>query len=118
MGIENELSENDIRHHMTFSGVYELPFGPKRQWLSAGLVGKIVGGWSLSNTSSVQSGPPVAVVTQTVGQVGHSKRTCLRNGSVGQPQRTGLRPVRTRGVSERPPNPDISVRQAATGLEG
>jgi hypothetical protein len=56
---------NDIRHHFTFNAVYELPFGAGRRWLAAGPVGKIVGGWSLSNVTTVQSGPPITVTTQT-----------------------------------------------------
>src|SRR5262249_53592117 len=57
--------QNDIRHRFTFNAVYELPFGAGRRWLNTGMAGKIVGGWSLSNVTTVQSAPPMTVVTQT-----------------------------------------------------
>lgn len=56
---------NDIRHRFTFNAVYELPFGPGRQWLSTGLLGKVVGGWSIANVTTLQSGAPFTVTTQT-----------------------------------------------------
>ena len=56
---------NDIRHRFTVNVVYELPFGPGRQWLAAGLLGRVVGGWSISDFTTVQTGAPFTVVTQT-----------------------------------------------------
>jgi hypothetical protein len=56
---------NDIRHRLSFNAVYELPFGPGRTWLSNGFLGKIVGGWSISNVTTVQTAPPATAVTQT-----------------------------------------------------
>jgi hypothetical protein len=58
-------SANDIPNRFSFSSVYELPFGAGKRWLAAGPVAYVVGGWSLSDVTTVQSGPPVTVVTQT-----------------------------------------------------
>jgi hypothetical protein len=58
-------SANDIPNRFVFSTVYELPFGSGKRWLSQGPVGRMVGGWSLSNVTTWQSGPPLTVVTQT-----------------------------------------------------
>jgi hypothetical protein len=86
------LEENDIRHHFTFHAVYELPFGPKRRWLGKGLVGKIVGGWSLSNVTSVQTGPPVSVTTQTnttnAFSAGAQRANVLRNPNLPSSERS------------------------------
>jgi hypothetical protein len=57
--------QNDIRHRFSFNAVYELPFGEGRHWLGKGAAGKIVGDWSLANVTTVQSGPPATVTTQT-----------------------------------------------------
>ena len=64
-GADYGPSGNDVRHRMGFDMVYELPFGPGKQWLSNGVVGKVVGGWSLSNVTVLQSGAPFTVLTQT-----------------------------------------------------
>jgi hypothetical protein len=56
---------NDIRHRLTLSSVYELPFGPGRRFLSTDWLGKIVGGWSIGMLGTLQSGPPFTVTTQT-----------------------------------------------------
>ena len=58
-------SGNDIPNRFVFSTVYELPFGAGKKWLTAGPLGMVVGGWSISDVTAVQSGPPVTVVTQT-----------------------------------------------------
>ncbi len=58
-------SANDIPNRFSFSSVYELPFGAGKRWLTSGPVAYAAGGWSLSDVTTVQSGPPVTVVTQT-----------------------------------------------------
>ncbi len=58
-------SGNDVRHRLTLNWVYELPFGKGKQWLSASPLGQVVGGWSIGNVATIQSGPPLTVVTQT-----------------------------------------------------
>jgi hypothetical protein len=58
-------SPNDIRHRFVFSAVYDLPFGAGRRWLSNNLAGRVVGGWTLATVTTLQSGAPFTVVTQT-----------------------------------------------------
>ncbi len=58
-------SGNDIPNRFSFSAVYELPFGPGKQWLGTNPLRYIAGGWSLSNVTTVQSGPPFTVTAQT-----------------------------------------------------
>src|SRR5207249_4614912 len=64
-GADYGSSDNDVRHRFSFSAVYTLPFGSGRQFLSKGALGKIVGGWSISNITAIQTGAPMSVVTQT-----------------------------------------------------
>jgi hypothetical protein len=56
---------NDINHRAVFNIFYDLPFGPGRHWLSTGVLGHVIGGWSFGTISTLQSGPPVTVITQT-----------------------------------------------------
>ena len=51
-------SANDIRHRFVAHFVYELPFGTGRRWLFEGPLRYIVGGWSISDVTTVQSGAP------------------------------------------------------------
>lgn len=45
------LSEFDVTHNLTFSHLYELPFGKNRLW----------GGWTLSGLAVIRSGEPVNI---------------------------------------------------------
>ena len=58
---EWSVGANDQTHVLTIAGVYELPFGPGKHFLSnAGPVEKnLVGGWKVSWVQWYESGPPV-----------------------------------------------------------
>ncbi len=52
----------DVRHNVAVNAVYELPFGPGKSYLSStSLLGKIVGGWSLSSIGLWHTGHPLTV---------------------------------------------------------
>ena len=52
----------DVRHNLVMNTVYELPFGPGKQFLDTpGLAGKIFGGWQLSGLSVWHTGHPLTV---------------------------------------------------------
>ena len=52
----------DIRHNVAVNAVYELPFGPGKDfWNDGGALGKIVGGWSLSSVGLWHTGHPLTV---------------------------------------------------------
>jgi hypothetical protein len=55
------ISDMDFPHRLTLSGIYELPFGPGRQFLGGAspVLAKIVGGWKLSGIYALQSGAPL-----------------------------------------------------------
>jgi hypothetical protein len=69
-------SANDIPNRFVFSAVYELPFGRGKQWVSQGAAALIIGGWSLSTVTTVQSGPPVTVIAAT------NSCDCFSSGSL------------------------------------
>lgn len=57
------ISPFERPHRITFSGIYELPFGKKRQWGSNWhpVVDAILGGWQLQGIVERQSGEPISL---------------------------------------------------------
>jgi len=57
----------DVRHRFVFNSYYELPFGQGKPWMgsSTGIVGRIVGGWSLTGIVTLQSGIPFSPIEGT-----------------------------------------------------
>lgn len=55
------LANFDIRHVVHLSGVYELPFGKGKRFASdlSGAANKLVGGWSIVWSSTLQGGQPI-----------------------------------------------------------
>ena len=58
-------SPNDIRNRFSGSSVYELPFGQGRHWLTHGVVGNVVGAWTLGTVFTAQTGAPFTVTDNT-----------------------------------------------------
>lgn len=60
----------DVRNNVTVDTVYELPFGPGKPYLSnRGVLGKIVGGWSLSSIGLWHTGHPLTVGMDLSGNI-------------------------------------------------
>jgi hypothetical protein len=76
---------NDIRHRLTLSGVYELPVGPDRRYLSNHWLGHLLGGWVLGVLGTLQSGPPFTVTTQT-NTANAFSAGALRADVIGDPE--------------------------------
>jgi hypothetical protein len=55
------LSNFNRKHSYVLNGIYELPWGPGKKWLSDGTLGKIVGGWQVSGLFIAQSGTPLNI---------------------------------------------------------
>jgi hypothetical protein len=52
----------DVRHTLTANGVYELPFGYGKPFLSGnGLAAKVLGGWELAGIATARTGLPVNI---------------------------------------------------------
>jgi hypothetical protein len=56
---------DDVAHRLNFHWVYELPFGAGKRWLAKNPLRFVVGGWSIGNVATFQSGFPNTVTTQT-----------------------------------------------------
>jgi hypothetical protein len=53
----------DIHHTLHLNGVYELPFGHGRKWLSNGIVGKVFEGWQTGALWTSRSGLPMTIAS-------------------------------------------------------
>ncbi len=58
-------SANDVEQRFVANWVYELPFGEGKPWLSKNPIRYVVGGWTLTNVTTLQSGAPFTVTAQT-----------------------------------------------------
>ncbi len=55
------ISQNDRTFRFATSGIYELPFGTGRKFLSGrGFISQVVGGWQVQGVYQVQSGQPLS----------------------------------------------------------
>jgi hypothetical protein len=61
--LDYALSNQDQRHRFVANGIYDLPFGNGRKFLSSsnGIVNRLVGGWSIGSIVSWQTRPPIYV---------------------------------------------------------
>jgi Carboxypeptidase regulatory-like domain/TonB-dependent Receptor Plug Domain len=70
----------DVRHRAVISWVYELPFGPGRQWLAnGGVLGAVAGGWQFAGIATMTTGRPFTVFMQNG----------VNNGAPSWPNRIG-----------------------------
>jgi hypothetical protein len=56
---------DDIEQRLNLHWIYELPFGTGRRWLADNPLRYLVGGWSVGNISTFQSGAALTITTQT-----------------------------------------------------
>lgn len=65
---ERSVTSSDIPHVVSLSYTYDLPIGPGKRYLNhKGVVGKAVGGWSVSGTQQYQSGRPIHIEYDAFG---------------------------------------------------
>jgi hypothetical protein len=62
-------SDFDIRHRLVANFIAELPFGRDKPFLTEGIAGQILGGWTVSGIYSARSGRPITV-SQGTNNVG------------------------------------------------
>lgn len=69
VGIKHDYSQSpwDTRQRLTFTGLYDLPFGKGRQFLNSNAIADaVVGGWSANATFTAQSGNFFTVYTNGI----------------------------------------------------
>jgi hypothetical protein len=71
----------DVRQNFVMNAIYELPFGPGKTFLNdSGMVGKIVGGWSLSSIGLWHTGHPLTVQMNLGGTIASPNPNFAFNG--------------------------------------
>src|SRR5260370_38799061 len=55
---DRSSSSIDVRHNMTASAIYNLPFGRGKQFFNAGLPSTLLGGWELAGIALAPTGLP------------------------------------------------------------
>jgi hypothetical protein len=71
----------DVRQNFVMNAIYELPFGPGKTFLNdSGVVGKIVGGWSLSSIGLWHTGHPLTVQMNLGGTIASPNPNFAFNG--------------------------------------
>jgi len=102
---DRALSLFDIAHRLVANYQYELPFGKGKRFLNQGRVlPAMVGGWSVNGITTLQSGYPISLTSQTdtTGSDGGGQRpdaTGMATRSPGQRGRSDrqlLQPERVR----------------------
>ena len=81
---EWSLSTSDVPHMFKLSGVYELPFGKRKRFLSgiSRTADLLVGGWQVSGFYWWQSGTPLAIVADNRLGIGNAvARASIRPGT-------------------------------------
>src|SRR5262249_15190212 len=87
--LEKKLLSQDVRQVLKGNAVYELPFGPGKQFLNSnGVVGHILRGWEISAIVQVRTGRPITILDgsrEPVNRTGRSgKETASSNLSIDQ----------------------------------
>ena len=57
----------DRTHNFQAYGVYELPFGRGKRWLTSGIANVLAGGWQVNGVLSAMSGTPFTVTDSSTG---------------------------------------------------
>ena len=63
--LERDSSSGDMPNVLSFSGIYQLPFGRGHRMAASGIGDRIVGGWAINTIFQMQSGMPVTVTQAT-----------------------------------------------------
>ncbi len=76
----------DLRHRLTASYLWELPFGKGRTWMNrGGIANAVLGGWQINGIFVAQTGQPFSPVLQTSTTNGTGSRPDVR-GPVTYPK--------------------------------
>ena len=67
---EDRISDNDVPHRFTLSGVWELPFGRGHRWGGGSAwANALTSGWSVQALGQVSSGRPLCSTSAVTGQI-------------------------------------------------
>jgi hypothetical protein len=99
-GYSRSRASYDIRHTLHFNGVYEIPIGSGRRWVSHGILGKVLEGWQTGALWTSRSGAPITITS--------GRSTVSRN--------SGTNPAVAVGVSDQQVCSDLGVYKTPSGV--
>ena len=71
------VSAYDIPHFLSMSGVWDLPFGRGKRYLSQGIASQVLGNWQLNGMVQLRSGQPYNLsVAGDVANIGNTLSFC------------------------------------------
>ena len=59
--LNRAVSDLNSPHNFQFTGIYEMPFGKGKKYLTSGVGNWLLGGWQMNGLMSAYSGPPFSV---------------------------------------------------------
>lgn len=62
-GLEKSIGQFDLTHNFKLGGVYDLPFGKGKQYLTGGPAAYLLGNWRVSSVNYYSSGAPIGIST-------------------------------------------------------
>jgi hypothetical protein len=90
-------SNFDVRHRFTLGGLWQIPLGPDRRWMNAGLGATCLGNWDLYAVMTLQSGRPFTVALHPDLDNSNTGRANLGFGANDRPNLVGDPSVADRG---------------------
>jgi outer membrane receptor protein involved in Fe transport len=104
----------DRPHNFRLSGIYELPFGKAKPYLSHGIAALVAGGWQVNGILSLYSGTPFSVTASgtSLNAPGNSQVADQVKSNVAMPKGVGL------GASWFDPTAFASITSARFGNAG
>jgi hypothetical protein len=80
------IAQTDIAHRFVVSYIYELPFGPGRQWgnTTSGIVNGLIGGWQVNGITTYQSGLPLGITASNTAGLFNPRTSANNNGRSGR----------------------------------
>ena len=105
---EKSLASFDYTHVLKLTWIYDLPFGPGQRFLggTSGVLGKLVGGWTITAIQSYTSGDPLAITSELC--------TGLYSGPYGDG--CGVRPNVITGVNATLPHSGLDAQNGTSYL--
>jgi hypothetical protein len=99
--------ENDIRHRLTWSSIYQIPYGRGRRFGARGRLGALAGNWTVAAVAFWQTAAPFTVTTATnttqAFSAGPLRADVLRSPNLPAAQRSLVRWFDTDAFAQPPP---------------
>jgi outer membrane receptor protein involved in Fe transport len=90
--LDRAISTFDIKHNFSATGVYDLPFGKGRKFLTnaPSIVNGVVGGWTVSSLFRIQGGQPFVPFITDTNRLGGTNRAIRLDIVPGVPLKNPL----------------------------